>query len=43
MIYELLRGVSAERTVLVVTHAEALAQMATRVVHLKDGRLAEES
>ena len=43
MIYELLREVSLERTVLVVTHSETLAQMATRVVHLKDGRLAEES
>jgi len=43
MIYELLREVSLERTVLVVTHSETLAQMATRVIHLKDGRLAEES
>ena len=41
MIYELLRGVSAERTVLVVTHAEALAQMAARVVHMKDGKLTD--
>jgi ABC-type lipoprotein export system ATPase subunit len=39
MIYELLKGISRERTVLVVTHAEALAQMAARVVHIKDGRL----
>ncbi len=38
-IYELLKGVAGERTVLVVTHAEALAQMADRVVHIKDGRL----
>jgi len=43
MIYGLLREVSLERTVLVVTHAEALAQMATRVVHLKDGRLETKS
>ncbi|MFY9317473.1 MAG: ATP-binding cassette domain-containing protein [Burkholderiales bacterium] len=40
MIYELLRGVSAERTVLVVTHAEPLAQMAERVIHISDGKLA---
>jgi len=40
MIYELLREVSAERTVLVVTHAEALAQMAERVIHIHDGKLA---
>ena len=39
MIYELLKEISRERTVLVVTHAEALAQMADRVVHIKDGRL----
>ena len=38
-IYELLQTVARERTVLVVTHAEALAQMADRVVHIKDGRL----
>jgi len=43
MIYELLRDVSAERTVLVVTHAEALAQMAARVVHMKDGKLTDGS
>jgi ABC-type lipoprotein export system ATPase subunit len=39
LIYELLRAVARERTVLVVTHAELLAQMADRVIHLKDGRL----
>jgi ABC-type lipoprotein export system ATPase subunit len=38
-IYELLTAVGRERTVLVVTHAEALAQMADRVIHIKDGRL----
>ena len=43
MIYELLREVSAERTVLVVTHAEALAQMAAQVVHMKDGKLTDGS
>jgi ABC-type lipoprotein export system ATPase subunit len=39
LIYELLRAVAQERTVLVVTHAEPLAQMADRVIHIKDGRL----
>ncbi len=39
MIYELLKEISRERTVLVVTHAEALAQMADRVLHIGDGRL----
>ena len=40
LIYELLKEISRDRTVVVVTHAEALAQMADRVVHIKDGRLA---
>jgi ABC-type lipoprotein export system ATPase subunit len=39
LIYELLKEIARERTVVVVTHAEALAQMADRVVHIKDGRL----
>jgi ABC-type lipoprotein export system ATPase subunit len=39
LIYELLKEVARERTVVVVTHAEVLAQMADRVVHIKDGRL----
>ncbi len=39
-IYELLQEVSRERMVLVVTHAEALARLAHRVLHLKDGRFA---
>jgi len=43
MIYELLREVSLERTVLVVTHAETLAQMAARVVYMKDGKLTDGS
>lgn len=37
-IYELLKEVACERTVLVVTHAEPLARMADRVLHIKDGR-----
>ena len=39
LIFELLKEIASERTVVVVTHAEALAQMADRVVHIKDGRL----
>lgn len=37
-IYELLKEVARQRTVLVVTHAEPLARMADRVLHIKDGR-----
>ncbi len=40
-IYELLKEVARERTVLVVTHAEALARMADRVLHLRDGRFVD--
>jgi ABC-type lipoprotein export system ATPase subunit len=39
MIYELLKEIARERTVIVVTHAEALAQMAHRIVHIRDGKL----
>ena len=39
MIYELLKEISSNRTVLVVTHAEPLAQMADTVLHIRDGRL----
>jgi ABC-type lipoprotein export system ATPase subunit len=39
LIYELLHEVARERTVLVVTHAEALAQMAGRLIHIHDGKL----
>jgi len=39
LIYELLKEIARDRTVMVVTHAEALAQMADRVVYIKDGRL----
>jgi len=38
-IYELLKEISSERTVLVVTHAAALAQMANTVLHIRDGRI----
>ncbi|MEX1073634.1 MAG: ABC transporter ATP-binding protein [Burkholderiales bacterium] len=39
-IVELLAEVARERTVIVATHAEALARMAAAVFHLRDGRLA---
>jgi ABC-type lipoprotein export system ATPase subunit len=39
MIYELLKEIASERTVLVVTHSEPLAQMAERILHVQDGRL----
>jgi len=39
VIYELLKTIAAERTVVVVTHAEVLAQMADRVIHITDGKL----
>jgi ABC-type lipoprotein export system ATPase subunit len=39
-IYALLKSIAQERTVVVVTHAEPLASLADRVVHLKDGRVA---
>lgn len=39
MIYELLKEIAQERTVVVVTHAETLAQMADRVLHIRDGKL----
>jgi ABC-type lipoprotein export system ATPase subunit len=39
LIYELLKGIARERTVVIITHAEALALMADRVVHIKDGKL----
>ncbi len=42
VIFELLKEIATQRTVLVVTHAEALAQLADRIVHIKDGKLAPE-
>jgi ABC-type lipoprotein export system ATPase subunit len=42
MIYELLREIARDRTVLVVTHAEPLTRMADRVLHIKDGKLRSE-
>lgn len=39
LIYELLKTIATERTVVVVTHAEALAELADGIFHLKDGQL----
>ena len=39
VIYELLEEIARERTVIVVTHAEPLAKLAKRVIHIQDGRL----
>ena len=39
VIYDLLREIARERTVLVVTHAEDLANLAERVIHIRDGKL----
>lgn len=41
IIYELLKEVSRERTVIIVTHAENLAMLAERVIHIRDGRLSK--
>jgi ABC-type lipoprotein export system ATPase subunit len=42
LIYELLKEIAAERTVLVVTHAETLAELADQVLHIADGKLASD-
>jgi ABC-type lipoprotein export system ATPase subunit len=38
-----LHEISHERTVIVVTRAEALAKLADRVIHISDGRLLDAS
>lgn len=43
MIYELLGKISAERTVVVVTHSEELARRADRIIHIRDGRLLDDA
>lgn len=42
VVYELLREISHERTVVVVTHAEPLAEMADGVLHIRDGRIQDD-
>lgn len=39
MIYELLKEIAKERTVIVVTHAEDLARLADSTLHIRDGKL----
>lgn len=39
IVYELLREIARERTVIVVTHSEELAGLADRVIHIRDGQL----
>lgn len=41
LIYELLKEIAAERTVVVITHAEALAQIADRTFHIRDGKVVD--
>lgn len=43
VIYELLKEVSQERTVLVVTHDERLAHLADRVLYIRDGRIQDDT
>lgn len=43
LIFELLKEIAAERTVVVVTHAETLAELADQVLHIRDGKLAGEN
>jgi putative ABC transport system ATP-binding protein len=43
IIYELLKEVAQERTVLVVTHDERLSQLADRVLHIRDGRIQDDT
>jgi ABC-type lipoprotein export system ATPase subunit len=41
MIYELLREIAEEKTVIVVTHNEHIAENADKVIHISDGQLHE--
>ncbi len=41
MIYELLRDIAGEKTVIIVTHDEHIAKNADRVIHISDGQLHE--
>ena len=43
LVYELLREIARERTVVVVTHSEELARLADRVMHIRDGQLLDAS
>jgi len=39
LVYDLLREIARERTVVVVTHSEELARLADRVIYIRDGQL----
>jgi ABC-type lipoprotein export system ATPase subunit len=39
LIYELLKEIASQRTVVVVTHAEPLAELADEILHISDGRV----
>lgn len=39
IVYEALREIARDRTVIVVTHSEELARLADRVIHIRDGQL----
>lgn len=39
LVYELLREIARERTVVVVTHSEELARLADRIIYIRDGQL----
>lgn len=41
IVYELLREIAAERTVIVVTHSEELARLTDRVIYIRDGQLTD--
>lgn len=43
IIYELLQEIARERTVVVVTHAESLAKLADRVIHIRDGKIKDDT
>lgn len=43
VIYELLKSIAVNRTVVVVTHAEALAGLADQLIHISDGKLVPSS
>jgi ABC-type lipoprotein export system ATPase subunit len=43
IVYELLREIARQRTVVVVTHSEDLAREADRIIHIRDGRVLDDA
>lgn len=41
LVYELLREIARERSVVVVTHSEELARLADRIIYIRDGQLVD--